>query len=216
MHKRARYLIAAAGLMGVAFPVSAEPRNVVYEFQVLTESLRDCRNNNIVLNPPTNDCVVTPGRAPYMFATLTVTHQAFAKRRAVWASGTDAPGAPPEVKPVDERGIVSWGTSAGPYTASYGPPFFAGYLYDLRLPPPPNGNGVFPLYFEVDLNIVGGEIGGQVEMSYLQVHGDGCELSMTGVDGHWSGAWVCEIFGEGIQHAFTAIATRVNGHIAQK
>jgi hypothetical protein len=211
MHKRARYLIAAAGLMGVAFPVSAEPRNVVYEFQVLTESLRDCLR--IVLDPSTNDCVVTPGHAPYMLATLTLTHHAFAKRRAVWASGTDAPGAPPDEKPVNDRGIVSWGMDGYPWII---PNNSSAGLYDLRLPPPPSGNGVFPLYFEVDLNIVGGEIGGQVEMSFLQAHGYGCELSMTGVDGHWSGVWVCEAYGRGMEHAFTAIATRVNGHVAQK
>jgi hypothetical protein len=213
MHKKAHYLIAAAGLMGVAFPVSAEPPNVVYEFQVLTESLRNCLNNNIVLNPH-NDCTVTPGHAPYMLATLTLTHRAFAKRRAQWASGSDAPGAPPDEKPVDDQGVVSWGMDGYPWII---PNNSNAGLYDLRLPPPPNPNGYnFPLYFELDLNIVGGEIGGQVEMAYLQAHADGCELTMTGTDGHWSGTWVCETGGGGVQHAFTAIATRVNGHVAQK
>jgi hypothetical protein len=112
MHKRAHYLIAAAGLMGVAFPVSAEPRNVVYQFQVLTESVRNCP---IEPWPDPTDCPVTSGHAPYMLGVLTLTHQAFAKRHAQWASGSDSPGSEFNEKPVDDQGIVSWVSFIGGY-----------------------------------------------------------------------------------------------------
>jgi hypothetical protein len=210
MTRQALYASTAASAMIVSIAAlspsaSGQPSDVVYQFQVLTESIRNC-SDQLGADPNPADCPVIPGHAPYILGMLTITHQAFAKKRAIWLNGQDEPNE----QHTDDQGIVSW-ISTAPTQSSVD----ASYMSTLRLPPPPTI--VVPMSWELDLNISGGEISGEITLENFVGHGFGCSLSMTGTDGHWSGTWVCNPhLGPGVQHAFTAIGTREIGHVAQK
>jgi hypothetical protein len=68
----------------------------------------------------------------------------------------------------------------------------------------------------VDLKIIGNHLSGTIIVTNVEQHGSGCELSMQGSNDNWAGTWWCGEFTSATLHSFTAIATRVNGHIAQK
>jgi hypothetical protein len=206
MIRQALYASTAASALIVSIAAlspsaSGQPSDVVYQFQVLTESIRNC-SDQLGADPNPADCPVIPGHAPYILGMLTITHQAFAKKRAVWLNGQDEPNE----QHTDDQGIVSWISAA---------PIQSNTPHPLQLPP--SSLLVIPMSWELDLNIHGGEISGEITLINFESHGFGCYLSMTGTDGHWSGTWVCNPhLGPGMQHAFTAIGTREIGHVAQK
>jgi hypothetical protein len=202
MIRQALYASTAASAMIVSIAAlspsaSGQPSDVVYQFQVLTESIRNCTDQYWV-DPTT--CPVIPGNAPYLLGMLTITHQGFAKKHAIWMNGQDEPNE----QHIDDQGIVSWISTEYPLSNSMNP---------LHLPP----TIPIPSFWELNLTIGGGEISGEITLENFEGHGTGCSLSMTGTDGHWSGTWVCNPhLGPGMQHAFTAIGTREIGHVAQK
>jgi len=64
--------------------------------------------------------------------------------------------------------------------------------------------------FTFDVDIHDGALSGMIDLT--EAVPSGCELTMQGTDGNWSGSWFC---GESDLHAITAVVKRVTGHIAQ-
>ena len=192
MHKS----IAAAALLlsSTAASTWAAPPDVVYQFEVRTETLRSfpCE-----INPPQPNCTVRPNHAaPYPLGRLTITHKAFSDRAAQWSNGSS---------PVANSGIVSWefegfdqfGT--GPMIA----------MFNQRLSEP-STDPADGHRFTFDVDIHGDELSGMIDVT--EAVPGGCGLTLRGTDGNWSGSWFCD---ESDLHAFTAVVKRVTHHIAQ-
>jgi hypothetical protein len=204
MHKSIAFLSSvsvAAGVLGVATPGSTQPPNVVYQFQVMTESLRTLPNAPpgfyIQCESPTVQCTVTPGNAPYLLGILTLTHKAFSSHEAQLTTETNPP--------TDDSGVVS-------FAAQQPSPIYLSVPFT-------NALQAYFAKYTFDLAIVGGELGGTIDIEDLagvNGTGHGCQLSMNGIDGHWAGFWWCAFPNPQPIHAFTAIVTREHGKIASR
>jgi len=188
--------IASAALLlsSAAASTSAAPPDVVYQFEVRTETLRSfpCE-----INPSQPNCTVRPNpAAPYPLGRLTITHKAFSNREAQWSNASS---------PVANSGIVSWAFEGfdqfgtGPMIA----------MFNQRLSEP-STDPADRHRFTFDVDIHGGELSGMIDVTEAVL--GGCGLTMQGTDGNWSGSWFC---GESDLHAITAVVKRVTGHIAQ-
>src|SRR5215467_14207239 len=197
--------IAAAAICAPGLAASAAPPNVVYTFQVMTETLLSTHEaptaGVCITEPQQFNCTAAPGKAPYLFATLTVTHDALTSHEAQWAGGSGevpSPTFPPANIPDDN--IVSfqlyptvpgypegnWMKSTTPCCA--GSPL-SGCTPHLGLPPYSTavraGDGTcapnyfWPEHFSVSFQIVGKQLSGSVAMGDQNGHG-GCSLSMQG------------------------------------
>ena len=213
---------AASVLLGITAPLSAAPREEIYEFTVITDTVetRPCGHAG---DPP----CFQEGPVPYKLATLTLTHAALTKHEAQASDLTD---------PItDDRRIVtltfpvlpgSQGNEA-PFSLSIpvtNPSCPAGYLGDRLFATFPPCSGVARAKvvpedgYTLDLEVRGSHLGGTIDINDEQPHGVGCSIHMQGSNNNWSGTWACTfaLGNGGSEHSFTALSMRVGGDVAQK
>jgi len=198
-------IIAGAALLTlVASSAQAGPREEIYEFTVITDTLQ---------TPPLcrpSPCTFTEGKVPYKLATLTLTHDALRDHQAQLSDQTNPP--------TDDGRVISF-IVPGSYFLSIpatNPLCPAGYPNRLfQTIPPCSSVARFKLGgdgYTLDLGpIIGNNLSGTIDILDEQPHGLGCNLRMQGSNGNWSGTWQCGFFETSILHSFHAIAMRV-GH----
>jgi hypothetical protein len=222
--KRAVCLIVAALAWLGAAPAWAASPEQIYEFIVLTDTVQTppiCGTE-----PGEPKCTFREGKAPYLLATLTLTHDALTQHGAQLSDMTDPP--------TDDGRVISlvFSTLPGadgdaapsyltiPATNPYCPSSYPDRLFQ-TIPPCSfiarlriGGEG-----YTLDLGpIIGNHLSGTIDIVDFQEHCVGCTLQMQGRNNNWSGTWECVSGGgsRGSLHSFTAISTRINGPMAQR
>jgi hypothetical protein len=77
---------AASVLLSITAPLSAAPREEIYEFTVITDTVQTPIFCGLDGEPP---CSFQEGPVPYKLATLTLTHEALTKHEAQASDLTD-------------------------------------------------------------------------------------------------------------------------------
>jgi hypothetical protein len=185
-------IVSAVGLLGITAPALAAPPDQIYEFTVLSDTLQ----TPLFCEPPCfcPICTFSEGPAPYLLATLTLTHDALTHHVAQLEASEEL-GAPVTTQ-IDDGRVVSFVVPQSLRTSLTVPPVAVDLFNNVNF----------------DLVITGDHLSGSTDVQRLHPTGAaGCTLDMRGNNGNWSGTWRCGSPATTTLHSFTAIATRV-GH----